>query len=362
MLPTPRTLAARAPLPRPTGSSPYLTSLASPLSRAALANVRTALAKNDALIPPADPQERHAAVLVPLCNIGGQPGILLELRASTLRSHSGEVRCVCAPELVRGPAQSAGSYAPRPARSAFRAGVSTRCVLPYLVVPGRVTYACAQMDVSFEAAALRETQEEIGILPAQVEILGRIGPPELSLGRLRVWPYVVRAHAYHAPNCQLITIHPLFPMYRDSCTRALPLVWQPKTWRRTSRCPRSNRPGSRSRRTRSRTRFISRSPRRARRSACTRTRFAATRRTGRWKSRTLSPVRPAVAGATRSAVGARAGSRCGASQAGISHSSCACLRCTAERGRGGWKQELVHTQILDALRRVARPRAARRGG
>ena len=42
-------------------------------------------------------------------------------------------------------------------------------------------------------AALRETYEELGISPSQVEVLGEIGPAELSLKSLRVWPYVVRA-------------------------------------------------------------------------------------------------------------------------------------------------------------------------
>lgn len=32
----------------------------------------------------------------------------------------------------------------------------------------------------------------MGIRPDQVEILGRFGPPEKSLGGMRVWPYVVR--------------------------------------------------------------------------------------------------------------------------------------------------------------------------
>lgn len=48
------------------------------------------------------------------------------------------------------------------------------------------------MDKTFLAAALRETREEVGILSDQVEILGRVGPPQLSLSGLRVWPYVVR--------------------------------------------------------------------------------------------------------------------------------------------------------------------------
>jgi 8-oxo-dGTP pyrophosphatase MutT (NUDIX family) len=48
------------------------------------------------------------------------------------------------------------------------------------------------VDRTFLAAALRETREEVGILPNQVEILGQVGPSELSLSGLRVWPYVVR--------------------------------------------------------------------------------------------------------------------------------------------------------------------------
>ena len=38
------------------------------------------------------PGEANAAVLVPLCNVDGVPGVLLELRGGTLRSHASEVR------------------------------------------------------------------------------------------------------------------------------------------------------------------------------------------------------------------------------------------------------------------------------
>lgn len=34
----------------------------------------------------------HAAVLIPFCNVDGKPGILLEVRGKSLRSHPGEVR------------------------------------------------------------------------------------------------------------------------------------------------------------------------------------------------------------------------------------------------------------------------------
>jgi len=45
-------------------------------------------------------------------------------------------------------------------------------------------------------AALRETEEEIGIHRDQVEILGRFGPAELSLNGMRVWPYVGFIHPH----------------------------------------------------------------------------------------------------------------------------------------------------------------------
>jgi 8-oxo-dGTP pyrophosphatase MutT (NUDIX family) len=41
------------------------------------------------------------------------------------------------------------------------------------------------------AAAVRETEEELGIDSGQVEILGSLAPPQISLRGLRVYPYVV---------------------------------------------------------------------------------------------------------------------------------------------------------------------------
>ena len=40
---------------------------------------------------PTNPTETHAAVLVPLCNLNDNPGLLFEVRGK-LRAHSGEVR------------------------------------------------------------------------------------------------------------------------------------------------------------------------------------------------------------------------------------------------------------------------------
>lgn len=40
--------------------------------------------------------------------------------------------------------------------------------------------------------AIRETEEELGISPAEIDILGQVGEPEFNLrGDLCVWPYVV---------------------------------------------------------------------------------------------------------------------------------------------------------------------------
>ena len=49
-----------------------------------------------------------------------------------------------------------------------------------------------QTDASILDAALRETHEELGIVPDRVEVLGGFGPAERTLrGDMRVWPYVV---------------------------------------------------------------------------------------------------------------------------------------------------------------------------
>jgi hypothetical protein len=76
----------RLPYLNPTGSS-------IPFTRKSLIAIRAALtrAAQDYAPTTADPKEGHAAVLIPLCNVNDQPGILLELRGK-LRTHSGEVR------------------------------------------------------------------------------------------------------------------------------------------------------------------------------------------------------------------------------------------------------------------------------
>ncbi|KAI0343085.1 hypothetical protein BDW22DRAFT_1356657 [Trametopsis cervina] len=123
-------------------------SLTTPFTRASLNTIRRILTETYAE-DTHNPSETHAAVLVPLCNVNNKPGVLLEVRGK-LRTHSGEVS----------------------------------------FPGGRVD----DTDVSTLFAALRETEEEVGIHPDQVEILGRFGPPETSLSGLRVWPYVGFIH------------------------------------------------------------------------------------------------------------------------------------------------------------------------
>ena len=69
-------------------------SLTSPLTRRSLDAIKSTLVQAfESEKNQYDPAERHAAVLVPFCNVKDRPGILLEVRGSKLRTHSGEVRC-----------------------------------------------------------------------------------------------------------------------------------------------------------------------------------------------------------------------------------------------------------------------------
>lgn len=61
-------------------------------------------------------------------------------------------------------------------------------------------------DESFLSGALRETQEELGIDPARIEVLGEIGPPEINLrGDMTVWPFVASLSNCRICNDTLLT-------------------------------------------------------------------------------------------------------------------------------------------------------------
>jgi 8-oxo-dGTP pyrophosphatase MutT (NUDIX family) len=89
---------------------------------------------------------RHAAVLTPLFEQEGQLSLLFIRRASTLRAHSGEI--------------------------AFPGG------------------SVETTDNSVIVTALREAQEEIGLLPERVEVLGTLPPVATAVSNFIVTPVV----------------------------------------------------------------------------------------------------------------------------------------------------------------------------
>ncbi|KAJ7173771.1 NUDIX hydrolase domain-like protein [Mycena filopes] len=92
-----------------------------------------------------------AAVLIPFCNVNETPGILLQVRSRSMRSHSGEVS----------------------------------------FPGGKVDEA---LDLSLLDCALRECTEEMGIERQRIELLGALHPPERSLRGDTVWPFVGFVH------------------------------------------------------------------------------------------------------------------------------------------------------------------------
>ncbi|KAJ7113707.1 hypothetical protein C8R43DRAFT_130810 [Mycena crocata] len=126
-----------------------------PFTPNALKAVRAALLDSSARVEPPEwasqDKKRSAAILIPFCNVREEPGILLQVRARSMRSHSGEISCP----------------------------------------GGRIDEL---LDSSLLDTALRETIEELGISRDMVEVLGSIGPPETSLRGDTVWPFVGFLH------------------------------------------------------------------------------------------------------------------------------------------------------------------------
>ncbi|KAJ3814194.1 NUDIX hydrolase domain-like protein [Lentinula aff. lateritia] len=138
--------------PQSFGTSPYF-HINRPLTRRSLLDIKNRLLSAQYLDDqiPRETAKGQASVLIPLANVMGVPGILLEVRGKQLRSHSGEVS-----------------------------------------FPGGRVDAT---DSSYLDAALRETHEELGIGAQNIEILGQIGPPEVNLhGNMVVHPFVGFVH------------------------------------------------------------------------------------------------------------------------------------------------------------------------
>ncbi|KAI9273502.1 NUDIX hydrolase domain-like protein [Helicostylum pulchrum] len=92
------------------------------------------------------PDFKEAAVLVPLCVVDGKPSVLFTVRNMTMRTHRGEISF------------PGGKEEPE--------------------------------DPTLQHTALRETQEEIGLSPSMVDVLGCYSALPNKTGSLRVHPYV----------------------------------------------------------------------------------------------------------------------------------------------------------------------------
>ncbi|KAF7370861.1 hypothetical protein MSAN_00719800 [Mycena sanguinolenta] len=144
---------AFAQLSRPNWSSPIFSK---PFTRNILKTIRELLDDSSRLELPSWAsldKKRNAAILIPFCNVQETPGILLQVRSLSMRSHSGEVS-----------------------------------------FPGGKVDAL--VDLSLLDTALRETSEEMNISKDTVELLGSIGPPEKSLRGDTVWPFVGFVHKH----------------------------------------------------------------------------------------------------------------------------------------------------------------------
>ncbi|KAJ7257945.1 NUDIX hydrolase domain-like protein [Mycena haematopus] len=143
---------AFAQLSRPNWSSPIFSK---PFTRNTLKTIRQALVDDTSRLEPPNwvsiDKKRNAAVLIPFCNVHEKPGILLQVRSRSMRTHSGEV--------------------------SFPGGKVDE-----------------SLDLSLLDTALRETFEEMSIPKDKIELLGSIGPPEKSLRGDTVWPFVGFVH------------------------------------------------------------------------------------------------------------------------------------------------------------------------
>lgn len=148
--PSPRRGGAQA-IPRPSANRPGpplpWTGLPEARRQLTLESVRAALARTSPTrLPPAQGTgTRLAAVLAPLYEADGQVWVVLTRRAQHLRSHRGEVS-----------------------------------------FPG----GAREGDEDLETTALREAQEEIGLDPASVEVVGELDHLRTFMARSSITPFV----------------------------------------------------------------------------------------------------------------------------------------------------------------------------
>jgi len=88
---TPSWLFTMSPGAAQSIASTSLISLSKPFTRGTLRSIRQLLNTNKSYEEYQHP--KNAAVLIPFCNVNGEPSILFEMRSKALRSHSGEIRC-----------------------------------------------------------------------------------------------------------------------------------------------------------------------------------------------------------------------------------------------------------------------------
>jgi 8-oxo-dGTP pyrophosphatase MutT (NUDIX family) len=152
-------------IPRPSsvraGGPPPWAGLPSGALRLTLADVRARLALLPAAVEAVERVNgsRAAAVLVPMFETGGEAYVVLIKRPETMPSHRGEI------------AFPGGGFEP---------GV----------------------DADLEAAALREAHEEVGLAPADVEIVARLDGISTVASRFTITPFVgfLAERPHLAPN------------------------------------------------------------------------------------------------------------------------------------------------------------------
>ncbi|MEO3414674.1 CoA pyrophosphatase [Roseovarius sp. CAU 1744] len=160
---------------------------------AALSNPRAASSdfdlNPDVVLPPGR-KLRPAGVLVPILCRGSQARLYLTKRSSALKHHPGQI--------------------------AFPGGKQD------------------EGDADIIAAALREASEEIGLDPANVEVLGQMPPHETVTG-FTVTPVVARVLAPFTPRAEAGEVEEVFSVPLDHVMTPANYLIQSRRWRGSRR-------------------------------------------------------------------------------------------------------------------------------